>query len=166
MAYRDTFPIDRDNLPQTFEWSIGNYTYIFKCYLNDINDSIYVDLYDEDGVILVRGEKLVYGLQLFATITDPRIANSPLIPLDESGNETEVTFETLNSSVDVMIDNISPTELDPEQTSNKEDEYNPDGDNADDFSDSAPQDDELDDPDPSEADLSEYGIQMPLSGGD
>ncbi|MCZ8518889.1 phage baseplate plug family protein [Paenibacillus caseinilyticus] len=99
MEYID---IDKTVIPYRFEISLADVFYTFEVHYNAEHDFFTVDL-ERDGEVLVYGEKLVYGVPLFRAIRDRRFPAWEIVPLDESGNQTEVTWETLGESVFLFV---------------------------------------------------------------
>lgn len=95
----DYIEIDKDSVPYRFETSIADELYTFEIHYNADYDFFTVDLEDANGEALVSGEKLIYGQSLFADVWDSRFPKIPIVPWDESENSTEVTWDTLNTSV-------------------------------------------------------------------
>lgn len=96
--------IEKENIPYSFEMDFGAETFELEIRYNDTFDYFTIDLY-KDGEILVYGEKIVYGVPLFDDYYDQRFPAPTIIPLDESGNETSVTFENMNDTVFLMVVN-------------------------------------------------------------
>lgn len=96
--------IDKEELPTTFEIELGAELFTFTVYYNEVGDFFSVDLADEEGNVLVNGEKVVYGEPLFFDIANHDFPAPVLIALDESGKETDVTFEHFGNTVKLVID--------------------------------------------------------------
>ncbi|WP_268914146.1 phage baseplate plug protein [Lentilactobacillus sp. SPB1-3] len=83
-----------NDLPQKFTVTLDNTVYNMRIYYNRYSDSFYVDLFDENDVELVRGEKLVYGMPLWGDINDQRLPVKLIVPIDPDG--VEDTISALN----------------------------------------------------------------------
>ncbi|GGF77206.1 hypothetical protein GCM10010912_22860 [Paenibacillus albidus] len=94
--------IEKGNIPYRFDISIADVMYTFEVHYNPDYDFFTVDL-ERDGEVLVYGEKLVYGQTLFYDVQDSRFPRLPIVPWDESGNSTAVTWETLGVSVFLYV---------------------------------------------------------------
>ncbi|MFD1777007.1 phage baseplate plug family protein [Paenibacillus rhizophilus] len=99
----DYIEIDKDNIPYRFEISISDELFTIEIHYNTEYDFFTLDLEDAEGNTLVTGEKLVYGQALFADVWDSRFPKQPIVPWDESENSTEVTWNTLGTSVFLYI---------------------------------------------------------------
>lgn len=96
--------IEKENIPYRFEIELGAETFEFEIRYNDEGDFFTVDLF-KGGEPLVYGEKIVYGIPLFNDFYDQDFPAPTIIPLDESGNESRVTFENLNETVFLVVVN-------------------------------------------------------------
>lgn len=99
MEYID---IEKELIPYRFDISILDEMFTFEVHYNADYDFFTVDL-EKDGVILAVGEKLVYGQPLFYDMLDRRFPSLPIVPLDESGRQTNVNWETLSTSVFLFV---------------------------------------------------------------
>lgn len=95
MEYID---IEKELIPYRFDISLADETFTIEVQYNADYDFFTVDL-EKDGEILVVGEKLVYGVPLFADVWDNRFPGVGIVPYDESGKSTAVTWDTLSVSV-------------------------------------------------------------------
>lgn len=112
MAKEDRIEFDLTSLPQKIDLSINGEDFSLRLYFVDRTDAYYVDCYDDVGVLLVAGEKLVYGEQLFAMVTDPRLPTVPMIPLDETGKDHVCNFATFQKSVWLTLPTDDATDAD------------------------------------------------------
>jgi hypothetical protein len=94
--------IVKDLIPYRFEISVLDELFTMEVHYNNDYDFYTVNL-ERDGEVLVTGEKLVYGRQLFQDVRDGRYPKLPLIPYDESGQQHQVNASTLSESVFLMI---------------------------------------------------------------
>ena len=99
MEYID---IEKDLIPYRFDISIADEMFTFEVHYNADYDFFTVDL-ERDGEVLAVGEKLIYGQPLFYDMLDNRFPTLPIVPLDESGRQTEVTWKTLSESVFLFV---------------------------------------------------------------
>lgn len=106
----DDLEFDFADLPQKFSITLSNRTYIVRIYYNRYNDSFYVDLWDENEVPLVMGEKLVYGMPLWGDINDQRLPVELIAPIDPEGIESDVT--ALNFPKQVKLSFIGEEDTD------------------------------------------------------
>lgn len=96
--------IEKENIPYRFEIELGAEVFEFEIRYNDIGDYFTIDLY-KDGEVLVYGEKIVYGVPLFSDYYNKSFPAPTIIPSDESGNESQVTFDNLNVTVFLRVVN-------------------------------------------------------------
>lgn len=87
----DYLDFDVGDFPQTFEHTFNGVSFMFRIYYNRANDSFYIDTWDENNVMIVAGEKLVYGEPLWSAINDQRLPLVEIIPLDPNGQESVVS---------------------------------------------------------------------------
>lgn len=112
MAKDDRIEFDLSSLPEKREFEINGESFGLRLRYSDVGDCYHIDCYDENDVLLVYGERLVYGEQLFGSITDPRLPTTPLIPYDEERTENEVTFANFQKTVFIYLP--TDTSSDPE----------------------------------------------------
>jgi len=96
--------IDKENIPYRFEIELGIEVFEIEVRYNEVFDHFTLDVF-RSGEALIYGEKLVYGVPLFKDYLDARFPGPRIIPIDPSGNETQVTFENLNETVFLVLDN-------------------------------------------------------------
>lgn len=99
MEYID---IEKTLIPYRFDVTLQDEMFTMEVQYNDDYDFFTVDL-EQDGEVLVTGEKLVYGLPLFRDIMDNRFPGVALVPYDESGKQQVVNAETLSESVFLFV---------------------------------------------------------------
>lgn len=90
--------IDKNILPYRFRVPLEGRTYDIEVYYNLEHDYFTLNLYFQD-VILIDGEKLIYGKQLFEDFEYLPVPQIAIIPLDVSGNDSVVNFKTLGDTV-------------------------------------------------------------------
>lgn len=95
-------PISKNLTPYRFEIVLGAEIFEFEVSYNADFDFFTVDL-TKDGEVLVYGEKLVYGVPLFVDVFDQRYPVLQLVPLDDAGNETRVTYDNLDKTVFLQV---------------------------------------------------------------
>jgi len=98
MADYQYIPIQRDIIPYQFDITLRGRTFTFFINYNAGHDFFTIDLYRND-VLIVAGEKIVYGRVLFVNQQHLDVPTVPIIPYDMSLNEDRVTWENLNSTV-------------------------------------------------------------------
>lgn len=97
--------IEKELIPYDFEVELEDQLFKLDIRYNETYDFFTVDLYKDDELI-VAGEKLVYNVPLFESTYDPKThpANT-IIPLDPSGIESRVSWDNLNETVFLCIEN-------------------------------------------------------------
>lgn len=98
MAKDDRLIFDLGILPHKLQLEIDGTTFGFRLSYNPLSDAYYLDVLDEDDVVLLRRKKLVYGENALA-INDPRLPLVELTPLDETGTASESNFATFQKTV-------------------------------------------------------------------
>lgn len=91
-------PIFKSEVPYRFEIRLGQEFFEFEVRYNMRHDFFTVDLY-KNGEALAYGQKLVYGQPLFEEIRDSRFPAPQLVPYDEAGLESRVTYANLGKTV-------------------------------------------------------------------
>lgn len=94
--------IDKETIPYKFDMALAGDTYTFYVNYNTQGDFFTIDLYKNDKVI-VLGEKIVYGRQLFSSYQYKNIPKVPIIPLDLAGNTERITFDNMNKDVFLFL---------------------------------------------------------------
>lgn len=132
MGLRDRLMVNKYDFPTMYEVTLGTRTFNFEFMYRESTGAFYVNLYDENEAPLVLGERLVYGQPLFALINDERLPDEDIVPLDESGHETEITWDNFGNTVFICIDDLDPAITDPSVTTgdNSDDLLDDDGDSA------------------------------------
>lgn len=143
MAESDSIDVDLNQLPQKFNMTLGGEGFTFRVYRSEFRDCFYIDVYDEDEVPIVLGEKIEYGEPLFGTVNDPRLPIIPIIPSSESDGESVVDGGNFQQSVFLFLPADDPDDSD-EATAEFDDDLDA---NEDDDSDDLDEDDDLTDDD-------------------
>ena len=101
---RDRIIIDKESIPYKFDITLGEEAYTLDVNYNKSADLFTIGLYKQE-VKICAGEPVVYGMPLFANVYKP-MDYPPLqiIPLDESGNESRVTWDNFGNTVFLTID--------------------------------------------------------------
>ena len=106
MAVRDYIPIDKEDIPEMFEFDFPNGTFLLRVNYNESQDFFTVDVLTLSEEPIVLGEKLVLNQELWQDITDDRLPALSLVPLDESGNIERITYENFMHTVFLYIDDV------------------------------------------------------------
>ncbi|BFH11056.1 hypothetical protein WJ0W_007039 [Paenibacillus melissococcoides] len=91
-------PIEKDSIPYQFDIALGVDIFTFEVNYNERFDFFTLDLMKDDQVLL-QGVKLVYGVPVFAGIEDHRFPVPLIVPVDEAGRETAVTWGNFGETV-------------------------------------------------------------------
>ena len=105
-------PFDKEEIPQRFQIDLAEESFLMEIHYNEVGNFFTVDLYDANENPLVRGEKLILGIPLWADIANPNLPGPTLVPLDLSGKEEQITFENFGVSVFLYIDDVPEEEVD------------------------------------------------------
>lgn len=108
MAVRDYIPIEKENIPELFEFDFDERSFLFGINYSESQDLFSVDLYDEDENPIVLGERLILNEKLWSDIVDDRLPSIDVVPMDESGKETMVTWDNFQVTVFIYFDDLPP----------------------------------------------------------
>ena len=102
---RDRIIVKKELIPYGFNIALGKEKFNMRFAYNKQADLFTVSLYlGED--LLCDSEPIIYGMPLFEDVyqsgTFPALK---IVPLDESGNEQEVTWDNFGEIVFLTIDN-------------------------------------------------------------
>ncbi|GGC97979.1 phage baseplate plug family protein [Enterococcus wangshanyuanii] len=113
MSIRGYIPIEKDSLPEKFEIPLGNVNYILGIDYNKTENIFTVDLFSYDNDPIVIGEALVLDERLWRDIVDDRIPSIDLVPMDESGKSSEITFQNFGVDIFLYMDDLPPNYSEP-----------------------------------------------------
>lgn len=102
---RDRIIVKKELIPYGFNIALGKEKFNLRFNYNKQADLFTISLH-RDGHLLCNSEPIVYGVPLFKDVY--ATGNFPvlnIVPLDESGNETEVSWSNFGSTVFLTIDN-------------------------------------------------------------
>ena len=105
MEKPDTIEVQKELIPYKCDIVLAGELFALQFNYNSTVDLFTVDLY-KDGVLVCAGEPIVYGVPLWQDVYNP--ATFPavdIIPLDPSGENTEVTYSNLGETVLLILDN-------------------------------------------------------------
>lgn len=96
--------IDASKVPYSFTIKLSDKTFSFTIKYNDSGGFYTVDLLDINGDVLVFGEILRYGRQLFNVVEDERFPIPVIIPLCITGEDiSEITPENFGKEVRLYL---------------------------------------------------------------
>lgn len=104
MMEREYIEIEKELIPYQFEIELEEEIFTFDIRYNENHDFFTIDLYKGEE-LLCAGEKLVYGEPLFDRIHTPVFPAPTIVPLDPSNHENRITWDNLNETVFLIIDN-------------------------------------------------------------
>lgn len=130
MSLRSYIPIDVDSLPEEFPFDFGTESFLIGVNYNKSQGIYTIDIYDGAENVIKLGEPLVLNQPLWGDIYDDRLPDETIIPMDESGVETEITPENFGVTVFLYIDDVAPNAEDPDiyEDSNELGDYGDDTD--------------------------------------
>ncbi|TPR23131.1 hypothetical protein DY120_07440 [Apilactobacillus micheneri] len=106
MTVHDVVPVDVDAIPYQQPVELLDTTYIFDFEYNAVSDYFYINLYDYDGNLIISGEPIFLNIPLFRNISNDNLPIETIIPMDESGQATEVNSDNLGNTVNLCIDDL------------------------------------------------------------
>ncbi len=102
---RDRIEIDKDMIPYQFDITLAEQPFTISVDYNKAADLFTVSLYDSNGTLLCAGEPLIYGHPLFRDVyRSGKFPALDLVPLDESGHDSAVTWDNFGKTVILTID--------------------------------------------------------------
>ena len=101
---RDRIIIAKDLVPYEFEISLADTSFIIGVDYNRTGDFFTLSLFDIDGNVINRGEKLVYNMELWQDTYDVRKYPCLTIkPVDQSGTVEQITWGNFGEKVFLEI---------------------------------------------------------------
>ena len=102
---KDRIVVKKDQIPYGFNIALGNEKFNMRFAYNRQADLFTVSLY-RDGVVLCYAEPLIYGVPRFQEVYEAgKFPVLDIVPLDESGQENNVTWDNFGETVFLTIDN-------------------------------------------------------------
>lgn len=102
---RDRIIAKKELIPYGFNIALGKEKFNMRFAYNKQADLFTVSLY-RDETLLCNSEPIIYGTPLFKDVYQSGMFPVlKIVPLDESGNEQEVTWENFGETVFLTIDN-------------------------------------------------------------
>lgn len=107
----DYIEIEKDNVPYEFDIELGDETFLIGVDYNETAEMFTLclsKLNEETGEYeeVCTGEPIVYGVPLWNDVyRSGKFPAVVIIPQDESGENNAVTFDNLNDTVFLKIDN-------------------------------------------------------------
>lgn len=102
---KDRILINKDMIPYSFAIALNDITYNLEIRYNTEGDFFTVGLYDSDRNLICT-EPLTYGSELFRPQYQAGIYPAMrIVPTDDSGKETVITWDNFNKTCFLTIDN-------------------------------------------------------------
>lgn len=102
---RDRIIIKKELIPYGFNIALGKEKFNMRFAYNKQADLFTVSLYRDDD-LLCDSEPIIYGTPLFKDVYQSgKFPVLKIVPLDESGNEQDVTWDNFGETVFLTIDN-------------------------------------------------------------
>lgn len=106
---RDKIEITKSLIPYTFEILLSGEVFTIRVDYNKSAD-LFVLRLEKDGEVICAGEPIIYGVPLWQDVfIAEKYPTLTIIPLDEAKNMSAVTYDNLNETVFLIIDNGSET---------------------------------------------------------
>ena len=102
---KDRILIKKSEIPYRFTISLNANTFMLEIRYNDEIDLFTIGLYDSEAKLLCI-EPIIYGAELFKQHYKAGVYPAMrIVPVDNSGENTAVTWENFNETVFLTIDN-------------------------------------------------------------
>ena len=102
---RDRLLINKELIPYRFSILLADELFELQINYNETADLFTVSLY-KDNELVCAAEPLIYGEPLFKDVYMlDKYPNIDIVPIDNSGNETQVTWDNLGVTVFLEVDN-------------------------------------------------------------
>ena len=103
---RDRITLNKKLIPYRFDMVLAGKPFTFWVNYNKTADLFTLSLFDSKGSLLCAGEPLIYGMPLFGDLYEAgKFPAVDLVPWDESGQESAVTWDNLGVTVFLTLDN-------------------------------------------------------------
>ena len=104
---KDKISIKKSMIPYIFDIRLPSEQFRLSVRYNARADFFVVGLYDKDNNEICAGEPVIYGMPLFQSIYMPgKYPVLEIVPFDESGETTRVTYDNFNDTVFLTINNV------------------------------------------------------------
>lgn len=101
---RSIIEIDKKLLPYSFDIVLAGEEYGMEIMYNKTAD-LFTCTLSKGNEVLVHNEPIVYGVEMFADVyKSGAFPMLSIVPLDEAGMETAVTYENFGKTVFLTID--------------------------------------------------------------
>lgn len=104
---RDIIEVDKELIPYSFNIVLAGEMFNMAFDYNKTAD-LFTCTLSKNGEVVVHNEPLVYGVPLFADVYKADLFPAlDIVPLDEAGNESAVTYANFGKTVFLTIDDQS-----------------------------------------------------------
>jgi hypothetical protein len=101
---RDIIEIEKEMLPYSFDIVLAGEEFTMEIMYNKAAELFTITL-SKDEKVLVYNEPIIYGHELFSDVYKADLFPAiSIVPLDEAGNETAVTYDNFGKTVFLTID--------------------------------------------------------------
>ena len=102
---KDRILINKSQIPYRFSIALNATTFMLEIRYNAECDLFVIGLYDKNSNLICY-EPIIYGAELFKQLYQPKVYPAMrIVPIDESGENTAVTWDNFNETVFLIIDN-------------------------------------------------------------
>lgn len=104
---RDIIEVDKELIPYSFNIVLAGELFNMAFDYNKTAD-LFTCTLSKNGEVVVYNEPIVYGVPLFADVYKADLFPAlDIVPFDEAGNESAVTYANFGKTVFLTIDNQS-----------------------------------------------------------
>lgn len=108
---RDIIEIDKSLLPYSFDIALAGEEFNMAIMYNKAAD-LFTCTLSKNKEVLVYNEPIIYGVEMFADVYKSGLFPMlSIVPLDEAGIETAVTYENFGKTVFLTIDDQPDSEV-------------------------------------------------------
>lgn len=101
---RDVIEIEKELIPCNFDIELAGEEYNIEILYNKAAD-LFTATLSKDDEVLVYNEPVIYGVELFADVyISDKFPMISIVPYDQSGHETAVTYKNFGKTVLLTID--------------------------------------------------------------
>ena len=102
---KDRILIEKSQIPYRFTISLNAVTFLLEIRYNEEVDLFTIGLFDKDSNLLCI-EPIIYGAELFKQHYKAGVYPAMrIVPTDESGENSTVTWDNMNETVFLVIEN-------------------------------------------------------------
>ena len=107
---RNIIKVTKELLPYSFDIVLAGEEFNMEFMYND-SAGLFTCTLSKDGEVLVYNEPIIYGVEMFADVYRSGLFPMlSIVPLDEAGNESAVTYDNFGKTVFLTIDDEPESE--------------------------------------------------------